>query len=138
MPAVQAGLAVAAAFFAAALVLAATRALARARRRYVRLALLPYRTDRADPDAAVALFEALHAAVRQRWWRRLGHGPGVGRARGACGAAARRAGRPPCSPSPARPAFTERVQAAIRGGYPNTAFDAVPGDGRPAAGRAAG
>jgi hypothetical protein len=46
------------------------RAAARARRDYVRLLVVPYRTDRAGPDAVVAMFEALHAAALQRWWRR--------------------------------------------------------------------
>src|SRR5919198_3860039 len=52
------------------------RARARARREYVRLAVVPYRTDRATPYAAVAMFEALHAAVLQRWRRRLLAGQG--------------------------------------------------------------
>ena len=51
--------------------LAGARAWSRARREYVRLLLVPYRTDRATPDAAVAMFEALHATMLQRWWRRL-------------------------------------------------------------------
>src|SRR3954449_1867279 len=56
--------------------LAAGRARARVRRAYVRLLVVPYRTDRAAPDAAVAMFEALHAAVLARWWRRLIAGQG--------------------------------------------------------------
>src|SRR4051794_9260427 len=51
--------------------LAGARAWARARRKYVRLLVVPDRTDRATPDAAVAMFEALHATTLQRWWRRL-------------------------------------------------------------------
>src|SRR3954447_19991703 len=56
--------------------LAAARAWTRTRRRYVRMVVVPYRTDRATADAAVAMFEALHAAVLQRWWRRLLVGQG--------------------------------------------------------------
>src|SRR3954452_18495474 len=56
--------------------LAAGRARARVRRAYVRLLVVPYRTDRAGPDAAVAMFEALHAAVLARWGRRLVAGQG--------------------------------------------------------------
>src|SRR5689334_16810817 len=52
------------------------RAVTRARRHYIRLTLVPYRTDRATPEAVVAMFEALHAAVLQRWWRRLVWGQG--------------------------------------------------------------
>jgi hypothetical protein len=57
-------------------VLVGLRAFARARRRYVRATVVAYRTDRASPEAAVAMFEALHAAVLQRWWRRLLWGQG--------------------------------------------------------------
>src|SRR3954451_16048417 len=56
---------------AAVAVLVAVRGWVRSRRRYLRLLLVPYRTDRATPDAALAMFEARHAAIVQRWWRRL-------------------------------------------------------------------
>src|SRR4051794_32927912 len=52
------------------------RLLARARRSYVRLLVVPYRTDRATPEAVVGMYEALHATALQRWWRRLVHGQG--------------------------------------------------------------
>src|SRR3954462_14906545 len=52
-------------------VLAGGRCWAPGRRKYVRLLVVPYRTDRATPDSVVAMFEALHAAIVQRWWRRL-------------------------------------------------------------------
>ncbi len=51
--------------------LAAARGLARRRRCYVRLALAAHRSDRAEPEALVAMFEALHKRLLQRWWRRL-------------------------------------------------------------------
>jgi Replication-relaxation len=44
---------------------------ARARRRYVRLRLAVYRTDRASAEAVVAMFEVLHKRLLRRWWRRL-------------------------------------------------------------------
>jgi len=47
------------------------RCSARRRRRYARVAVRAYRTDRASADAVVAMFSALHKAVLQRWWRRL-------------------------------------------------------------------
>jgi Replication-relaxation len=48
------------------------RLLARRRRRYVRLRIVPYRTDRTSVEGIVAMFEALHKRLqRRRWWRRL-------------------------------------------------------------------
>jgi hypothetical protein len=44
---------------------------ARRRRRYVRLQVEPYRTDRASAEAVVRMFEALHKRLLRRWWRRL-------------------------------------------------------------------
>ena len=44
---------------------------ARRRRRYVRLRVEPYRTDRASAEAVVRMYEALHKRLLQRWWRRL-------------------------------------------------------------------
>ena len=44
------------------------------RRRYVRLRVEPYRTDRASAEAVVAMYEALHKRLLRRWWRRLLHG----------------------------------------------------------------
>ncbi|MEN3285589.1 MAG: hypothetical protein V7607_6729 [Solirubrobacteraceae bacterium] len=44
---------------------------ARRRRRYIRLGIMPYRTDRADADALVEFFEVLHKRLLQRWWRRV-------------------------------------------------------------------
>jgi hypothetical protein len=51
-----------------------TRWCARRRRRYVRLSVDAYRTDRASAEAVVAMFEVLHKRLLQRWWRRLFHG----------------------------------------------------------------
>jgi hypothetical protein len=62
---------------AAALVVASllgalfARALARGRRRYVRLRIEPYRTDKPAAEAVVRMFEALHKRLLRRWWRRL-------------------------------------------------------------------
>ncbi len=54
-----------------ALLLALSRWHARCRRRYVRLRVEPYRTDRADAAALLAMFEALHARLAERRARRL-------------------------------------------------------------------
>jgi hypothetical protein len=44
---------------------------ARRRRRYVRMRVQTYRTDKASAEAVVAMFEALHKRLLRRWWRRL-------------------------------------------------------------------
>jgi hypothetical protein len=44
---------------------------ARCRRRYVRLRVEAYRTDRASAEAVVGMLEALHKRLLRRWWRRL-------------------------------------------------------------------
>jgi hypothetical protein len=51
--------------------LVALRWWARQSRRYVRLQVVPYRTDHASAEAVIALFEVLHKRLLQRWWRRL-------------------------------------------------------------------
>lgn len=55
-------------------VVAIRRVLARRARRYVRLRVGAYRTDRASHEALVAMFEALHKRLLRRWWRRLWQG----------------------------------------------------------------
>jgi hypothetical protein len=47
------------------------RARARARRRYVRLRIEPYRADQTSVGGVVAMYEALHKRLQRRWWRRL-------------------------------------------------------------------
>jgi Replication-relaxation len=100
------------------------RFLARARRSYVRLVVVPYRTDRATPEAVVGMYEALHATAVQRWWRRLVHGqgsialevhtlPGAGRLSTVLAVAC-----------PA--ALRGRVEAAVRTAYPNATFECFP------------
>ena len=44
---------------------------ARRRRRYVRLRVEAYRTDRASARAVATMFEVLHKRLLRRWWRRL-------------------------------------------------------------------
>jgi hypothetical protein len=44
---------------------------ARHRRRYVRLRVAQYRTDHANAEAVITVFEVLHKRLLQRWWRRL-------------------------------------------------------------------
>ncbi len=47
------------------------RLVARNRRRYVRLLVEPYRTDKASAEAVVEMFAAFHKRLLRRWWRRL-------------------------------------------------------------------
>ena len=56
---------------AVAVSLALGRLLARSRRRYVRLRVLPYRGDDPTLDELATMFAALHKRVQRRWWRRL-------------------------------------------------------------------
>jgi hypothetical protein len=63
-------LAVCAAMLAVA-ALTALRLAARSRRRYVRLRVLAYRGDVAEPTAVARAFAAIHTALSVRWWRRL-------------------------------------------------------------------
>jgi len=51
-------------------VLGVSRALARRRRRYVRLTIVPSR-DEATPARVQDLYEALHQRLEERWYRRL-------------------------------------------------------------------
>ncbi len=94
---------------------------ARRRRRYVRLRVVPYRTDRTSVEGIVAMFEALHKRLLRRWWRRLLAGqPSVSLevhcARGDGGDGGVRAWL-----AVACPRGTERmVEAALRSAYPNS------------------
>jgi hypothetical protein len=101
----------------AALCLGARRR-ARNRRRYVRLRVEPYRTDRTSVEGVVAMYESLHKRLQRRWWRRLLHGqPSVAlevhhiRAEDGAGKALL---------AVACPVGMERgVEAALRSAYPN-------------------
>jgi hypothetical protein len=53
-----------------ALLLMPVRCGARARRRYVRLTVAPYRGEAADAHAIRAMFESLHQQLLVRWWQR--------------------------------------------------------------------
>jgi Replication-relaxation len=86
---------------------------ARRRRKYVRLRVQTYRTDRASAEAIVGMFEALHKRLLRRWWRRLLQGqPSIAlevhHARGTVWLAVT---------CPA--GYEEMVQAALRTAYPN-------------------
>ncbi len=59
------------ALVSAAALLLGVRGRARRRRRYVRLTVEAYRTDRTSVEGVVAMYEALHKRLQQRWWRRL-------------------------------------------------------------------
>src|SRR3954447_19567818 len=100
------------------------RLLARTRRSYVRLIVVPYRTDRATPEAVVGMYEALHATVVQRWWRRLVHGQGSVALEVHALASA---GGPSTLLALACPAAVRgRVEAAVRTAYPNATFERFP------------
>jgi hypothetical protein len=59
---------------AGALLLTIVRFSMRGRRRYVRLAVSAYRTDHAETEDLVRMFEALHKRLLRRWWRRIALG----------------------------------------------------------------
>jgi hypothetical protein len=98
------------------------RLTARARRRYVRLGIAPYRTNRATAEAVVALLDGLHKHLLQRWWRRLLVGqPSVALEPHLLpqpGGAMRAALAVSC-PEHRVPA----VEAALRSAYPNTQLE---------------
>src|SRR4051812_24097961 len=109
---------------AAVAVLVAVRGWIRSRREYMRLLLVPYRTDRAGAEATVAMFEALHAAIAQRWWRRLLGGQAsvaleVHRLPGRGTHAVALAVTCPA-------ALRARVEAALRTAYPNLSCERFP------------
>ena len=54
-----------------AMLVSISRWYARRRRRYVRMRVQTYRTDKASSEAVVGMFEALHKRLLRRWWRRL-------------------------------------------------------------------
>lgn len=56
---------------ATGLALLALRVRSRHRRSYVRVRIVPYRTDHAGPEALAGMYAALHSALLERWWRRL-------------------------------------------------------------------
>jgi hypothetical protein len=101
-----------------AALLLGSRRRARRERRYVRLRVEAYRTDRTSVEGIVAMYEALHKRLQRRWWRRLlrgqpsvalevhhVRGEGAGRALLAV----------------ACPLGMERmVEAALRSAYPNS------------------
>ncbi len=110
--------------------LAATRMVARRRRRYMRLRVGAFRSDVATETALIGAYEALHQRLLARWWRRLLAGqPSVAlevhvSAGGASGAnspgAADGSGGPAAWLAVTCPCGSERVvEAALRGAYPN-------------------
>jgi Replication-relaxation len=108
---------------------AISRWVARRRRRYVRMRVETYRTDKASAEAVVSMFEALHKRLLRRWWRRLlrgqpsvalevHHAGGVGGSGAVWLAVTCPVG------------LEEMVQAALRTAYPNCRLVAerrVPG-----------
>jgi hypothetical protein len=115
----------AAALLIAAL-LATLRALARRRRRYVRLRLLAYRTDESSVEGLVAMFESLHKRLLRPGWRRALTGqPSLAlevHCRAACSgeqSEGARAWLAVCAP-----AGSERaLETALRGAYPNCSLE---------------
>jgi Replication-relaxation len=113
-------LALAMAALLCAVLLVGVRVEARRRRRYVRLQVEPYRTDRTSVEGVVAMYEALHKRLQRRWWRRLVSGqPSVAlEVHHIRGTAEARAGR--ALLALACPAATEAMaEAALRSAYPN-------------------
>jgi hypothetical protein len=93
---------------------------ARRRRRYVRLCVLPYRTDDTSVEGLVAMFEALHKRLQLRWPRRLLAGQAsvaleVHCRRGRGGVA--QASLAVVCPS----GLDEMIEASLRSAYPNCA-----------------
>ncbi len=117
-------------------IIGAARWHARRRRAYVRLRVVPYRTDCASAEAIVGMYESLHKRLLRRWWRRLFFGqPSLAlevhaaAAHGESGAPAftvrERERRAPMASrvwlEVACPVELQgMVQAALRSAYPNT------------------
>jgi hypothetical protein len=110
---------------------------ARRRRRYVRVRVVPYRTDRTTPEGLAAMFEALHQRVQRRGWRRAVHGqpslalevhcagvtpPGDERDHGRAGNRAAQAWLAVVCPA----GMEAMVEAALRDAYPNCSLAATP------------
>jgi hypothetical protein len=108
------------------LVTAATPRLhARRRRRYVRLRIAPYRTDRATSDAVIGLFDGLHKRLLQRWWRRLLAGqPSVALEAHVCSGPDGQIRAELAVSCPQHK--VDAVEAALRGAYPNTQLEPFP------------
>jgi hypothetical protein len=108
------------------------RTVSRRRRRYVRLRVVPYATDHADAYALARMYAALHAALVERWWRRVVRGQpsaalevwfegsGTGRG-GAWLAVTCPAGRAPA------------LEPVLRTAYPNARLAETDRDARPPA-----
>ncbi len=107
-------------FLLSAAVMILIRARARRRRHYVRLQVDPYRGDSADADAVIAMFEALHKRLLNRWWRRLSLGQPTVALEVHHGEQAWLAVSCPAG-------LEGMVQAALRTAYPNCALTPVDG-----------
>jgi hypothetical protein len=106
----------------AATLLAAARLRARKRRRYVRLRVLPYRTDESSVDGIAAMYESLHKRLLQPGWRRAFIGQPSLALEVHCGRSPRGHGHENREAwlAVSVPAGTEgMVEAALRGAYPN-------------------
>ncbi len=120
-----------------AALLLVTRLRARRRRRYVRLRVLPYRTDRTSPEGLAAMFQSLHQRVQCRGWRRILHGqPSLALEVHCAGATGGLDSDMPdgAADQPAQawlavvcPAGLEAmVEAALRNAYPNCSLAVTP------------
>ncbi len=105
------------------LVVGAARWRARRGRRYTRLRVEPYRTDRASAEAVVTMYESLHKRLLRRWWRRLFSGqPSIALEVHSSPAGALRVWL-----EVACPVGLERmVEAALRSAYPNIRLTPSP------------
>jgi hypothetical protein len=111
------GTQIAAALVLAALVVSA-RGRARHQRRYVRLAVEVYRTDRASAAGVANLFQSLHERFLSRWWRRLLCGqPSIAlEVHHTCSPEGKAAWLAVCCPRGGE----RLVESALRASYPNT------------------
>jgi len=109
------------------------RAVSRRRRRYVRLRVLPYATDHADAFALARMYSALHAALVERWWRRVLRGQPSAALEvwfEGCGAG----GRPGAWLAVTCPAGrAAALEPVLRAAYPNARLVAADRDARPPA-----
>ena len=128
-----AGAAAASALAALALLSTFARLRSRRRRRYVRLRVIPHATDHADAYALARMYSALHAALAERWWRRLARGQPSAALEvwfDSSGAAACGGARLAVTCPAGRAAAVEPV---LRAAYPNARLAAAGWDPRPPA-----
>jgi len=100
---------------------------ARRRRRYVRLGIEAYRTDRASAEAVVRMFEVLHKRLLRRWWRRLILGqPAIALEVHHTGGSARDVERSVWLAVTCPAGLQSMVESALQTAYPNCCLRSAP------------